>query len=385
MKKRIKIMITIIMVLTGLQYCNNQVPAEKIQDTLDETQNTEEQPQNTKKYLLVHTTDYTTGGLSLINLEDLSVSIDLQNPASDAVLKTIDGVPYVVNRLGADNIMRLDTASDFSIVYEQGTGTLSNPQDVEKLENGLGIVSLYAQNYLSVFDISTGVIDASKQIDISSYQSAADTDSAVEASGMLRFGDSVYIAAQNLYSWAPVSIGTLIKINATTLEATSSIEMPYMNPFSDLKHYKTESGDDWLYAVAVGNWGNADSSDGGVIAYNLTTSTFETSPLDETQAGDKDILDVLIISDTLGFVLLSDKTTYAASLSSFNPAAHTLGTTLLESNAWSMIYDNGKLYVADQNFANPGVRIFDTTTLEEITTAPINVGLPPNSMVVVEF
>jgi hypothetical protein len=38
---------------------------------------------------------------------------------------------------------------------------------------------------------------------------------------------------------------------------------------------------------------------------------------------------------------------------------------------------NGELFLTDRTATKPGIRIFDVTTDTEITTDPIDVGLPP--------
>lgn len=42
-----------------------------------------------------------------------------------------------------------------------------------------------------------------------------------------------------------------------------------------------------------------------------------------------------------------------------------------------LLHSNGKVYLADRNIFNPGVRIFSGPLLTEETTRPIYTGLPP--------
>src|SRR5207249_392044 len=52
----------------------------------------------------VLTSDFTTGSLSVVDLDTRTVSKDVASVGSDAVARFYDGLLYVVNRFGADNI-----------------------------------------------------------------------------------------------------------------------------------------------------------------------------------------------------------------------------------------------------------------------------------------
>jgi len=49
----------------------------------------------------------------------------------------------------------------------------------------------------------------------------------------------------------------------------------------------------------------------------------------------------------------------------------------------SLAVDGGKrLLVPDRTLAAPGVRVFDTFTEVEVTASPLDVGLPPNTILI---
>ena len=69
----------------------------------------------------------------------------------------------------------------------------------------------------------------------------------------------------------------------------------------------------------------------------------------------------------------------------FNPGTKEITNTLLSNGNYSqLLVHNGKLYVADTNPKKPGIRIFDVNTLAQETGDPIDIGLPPKSMVILE-
>ncbi|NBX83648.1 hypothetical protein EBQ90_11295, partial [bacterium] len=65
---------------------------------------------NQQAALFVVTTDYQTGQLARLNLEDRSAQLQFANIHSDAVIRIFDNLAhiFIINRLGADNIQKID-------------------------------------------------------------------------------------------------------------------------------------------------------------------------------------------------------------------------------------------------------------------------------------
>jgi len=344
-------------------------------------------------YLLIANTDYTTGELAVMDLSTNTVTPVVTPVSNDPVVRVENGVPYVINRFGFNSVMKLDPQSNFTALYESSTGISTNPQDLALTASGDALVSLYGANYLSLLNTTTGIVSAGPSL--ASFMNVADPDVAPEASGMVASGGQIYLALQNFNqnTWSTVAPGSLLKIDATTHLVTALSPMPYHNPVSDLKVYnRTSDGATLLYSAAAGAWGAAD---GGVVVYNLTTGLYETA-LAETAitapgalAAGADVTDVLIVSDTLAFVIIQDAN-WANSVLAFNPSNWNQTQVLFNGSATfsyipDMVYAAGKLYIADRTFGAEGIRIFDTATLTEVTTAPISTGLPPASLAVIQF
>ena len=102
--------------------------------------------------LLVGTTDYTVGNLAEVKISsDNSVTQNLLDGLDpDHLLKKIGDEVYIMAR-GNSNVTRIDPYkpnTDYPVLYEQSTGTNSNPYDVAALGNDLRIVALYNEGHL---------------------------------------------------------------------------------------------------------------------------------------------------------------------------------------------------------------------------------------------
>ena len=345
-------------------------------------------------FLLIVGSDYTNGNFSIIDLDTLSAAVNIAHaqPGSDAVIRKIANRLYIVNRFGRDNITGLKSSDNYKVLFEESIGRQSNPQDIARFSDSQGIVALHNEGYLALFDLNDGTTEIAQRIDISSY----DSDGKPQASALHHHQGFVYVSLQVLNaSFRPQGNGRLIRVDTNDSTHRELATMPKENPTSDFQYYRgrlgAESEQDWLILAASGDhrsfadfYRRSDSSyeitdDGALLAYKIQGDTYETL-FNETQAGGRDITEAWIVSDTLGFVRLADASA-TNSLYGFDPSTNRLGTELMSANAGSMVYHNGLLFVADTTPTAPGVRIFSTSNLQEETTSPIPVGLPPRSMI----
>src|SRR5439155_7133734 len=78
----------------------------------------------------VLTSDYSSGGLSAVDLGTRAVSRDVATVYSDAVERWYQGRLYVVNRYGADNVQVIDPSAGYATVRQFSVGPGTNPQDI---------------------------------------------------------------------------------------------------------------------------------------------------------------------------------------------------------------------------------------------------------------
>ena len=78
----------------------------------------------------VLTSDYTTGAYSVINAETKSATSNIGATHGDAAVATYNGMVYVINRFGADNIQVIDPAQGFATINQFSVDPGSNPYDI---------------------------------------------------------------------------------------------------------------------------------------------------------------------------------------------------------------------------------------------------------------
>jgi hypothetical protein len=329
----------------------------------------------------VTTTDYTSGSCSTIDLDGTyTVTKNIVTLYSDAVARYFDGYFYVINRRGADNIRILDPNNNFSIVREFSTGGGSNPQDVAFAGPTKMYVTRNNFNTMWIMNPQTGLQTGS--IDFSSF---ADADGICEMHQMFRYGNHLFVTIQRLDQnnyWVPVGTSYMAVIDVNTdsfvdtdpvAPGVQAISLVNSNPYSEIQL------DPWtghLNVACVGFWGVVDA--GVEIIDPIQLETLGT--LFTETAAQGDVYDVEIINDRIGYGLLQN-TSFTTDLISFDPSTGTKLQTVYASGDW-VLQDidrapTGELFLADRTPVNPGVRIYEASTGVEITSGPIDVGLPP--------
>lgn len=333
-------------------------------------------------FAFVTTTDFQTGSSSVVDLEDnFATTENVASIHSDAVARFADGLVYVVNRFGADNIQILDPATGFGAVRQFSTGNGSDPHDIAVVSKTKAYVTRYNESMLWIVDPSTGANTGA--IDLSAF---ADGDGIPEMDHLMLSGDSLYIAVQRIdrnTDWNPVgqSYVAVVDVSADTLIdtapatiGTQPIVLSAANPFSDLQIDKATGR---LYVACVGDWGVADAGVQAVDPHGMATGPVVLPGA--TVGGD--ITDVEIVSATVGYVIITDAS-FNNTLLQFDPSDASVTMTVYAPGSFVLQdiarpTDGGPLFLADRTATNPGIRLYDALSGSEITTKPIDVGLPP--------
>ncbi|HMA77027.1 MAG TPA: T9SS type A sorting domain-containing protein [Candidatus Krumholzibacteriaceae bacterium] len=333
------------------------------------------------EFAFITTTDYSTGSSSVIRLDgNHTTEIDVASIHSDAVSRWFDGLIYVVNKGGADNIQVLDPSSGFETLRQFSVGNESNPQDIAFISGSKAYVTRYDSNTLWIVDPSTGAHSGS--IDLSLL---ADADGLCEMDKMIIKGSLLFITIQRLDRnnyWLPAggSCVAVVDCQADTLIDTDpgqpgkqAIALGYENPFSNIQYNPYT---DRLYVACPGSWG---TNDGAVDVINPVTLQTESAMLTEVSA-EGDINDVEIFSADLGYAIITNSS-FNTVLISFNPST---GEKLKEiySPGDYVINDieispGGELFLADQTSTDPGIRIYSAYDGSELSAGTISTGLPP--------
>lgn len=336
---------------------------------------------------MIVTSDFQSGAYSTIPLDaPTAISRNVGSAHADAVGRNVGGSFYVINRLGGDNVQALD--ANFGTVWQCSLGNGANPHDIVIVAADKGYVSLY-DGGIAVIDPSTGA-DCDgfvrSTIDLSSF---ADADGLAETDQMAVVGERLYVTLQRLdrdQFFAPTEASFLAVIDTETDEfvdvnpatpAIDAITLTGTNPFSETKGLTVRSG-----KIVIAEIGSFGVLDGGIETIDVATNTPEGFFVTEEELGG-DITDFVIVSDTRGYAIVADAS-FNNSLIRFDPSRGDVLAVLTTTSSFlpDIEYDaeRGRLLLATRDFLAPGIRIFSSND-EEITTEPIDTGLPPVNIV----
>ena len=362
------------------------------------------------QYAFVTTTDYETGNFATINLDDQSVKKYEIALSSDAVAKTINDKIYVINRYGQDNITIYSPPNFSTPPIQFSTGDRSNPHDIVLSSSDKAYITLYEKNYLLVVNPNTK--EELKKIDISSF---ADSDGIPEADQMVIVNGILYVTLQKLDRfnyYQPAGKGQILMIDTVSDTILGSVLLTGQNPY-DINYQNSTNK---LVVSEVGKF--YDLPDGGIetvdlngcLSWHDVIDTYDAYVsgqtawpevitcyneytrqgvsgfiLSEEDLGG-DISDfVMKPLSSQGYIIVTDVDSNTSIVSFDIEQAVKLKDILNPKKGFiysGIALGDDKLLVGDRLSSNPGVRIISTLTDEEITTKPINTGLPPFSITI---
>lgn len=326
------------------------------------------------KSALVITTDYQTGAYSAVGLEDHTVTKNIAVIHSDAVCRYDPQTrrPYIVSRQGADAVELVDPES-LAITDEYSVGAGTNPQDIAPVSGSRAYVPRYGDKDLLVVNPVSG--DEIEKIDLSAY---ADGDGVPEAGWAVAHQGKVYLTLQRLDNFMPTDYSSLLVIDGDSGAIEKEAKLSAASPYGKLRY---NSFIDRMVLTEVGAFG---ALDGGVEYFDPTDDSLSGLVVTEETLGG-DLSDAVILSDTKGYAVVGVSQpdfSVITRVVSFNPSTGEKIADLIIGQAYDHAFieltpDGSQLWITDRNSTAPGIRIFDTTDDQEITTEPIDTGLPP--------
>ncbi|MFW2332101.1 MAG: hypothetical protein ACN4E2_07430 [Nitrospinota bacterium] len=347
--------------------------------------------------LIVVTTDYTGyGSASIFNSTSSEISNDLIKLHSDTVGRVIDDRLFFIERSGADSLIEAEfnvALNEVNILNQFSTSPGSNPHDMLLISPSRAFIGLYEKSGLPLFDISESFPEEAPikgEIDLSTY---ADDDGIPEIDLFFEDDDNIYFTISNMdrdNDWQPSEKGSkIIAIQKDQLSnddlsdvTLSEIDLPLNNP-SDIFRIDEER----VLIALTGSY--SDYDDGGIVEFNLSDHTTKIVATGTDLGGN--ISNIAMIDEDEGFVIVSKylDSQYITELKyiKLNDDAD-LEISLLPSDASASFNDivviGSKLIVADRDYEKPGIRLFDTTTREELPDSPISTGkVPPFELILV--
>ncbi len=331
--------------------------------------------QKSGKTLAVTTTNYQTGALALFDVENRLAQLSFSPVFSDAVVKSFDETSdiFVINRLGADNIQRIDRKTGKTL-QQFSLGVGANPQDMVIVGENTYVSCLQIPELLKV-NLATGTII--RRINLSQF---SDTDGTPESARMILKGNHLWIQLQKLNqtgSFAPVGTAQIVIIDTNTDLIAEVLDMKGSNPVTE---FKSSPDGKWLVADA-GLVGSQSELDGGIEIIDPEKKESLGFLTTENKLGG-DLVDFECISSKECLAIISKPQT---ELIVFDFETGLRLRTLWSSSGYhfrQILRDKeaGLIYVADGNPVEPKIRIWDETNLQQRTDLNWDLQLPPYQM-----
>ncbi|MBN1761082.1 MAG: hypothetical protein JW863_22325 [Chitinispirillaceae bacterium] len=340
-------------------------------------------------YIVVTTSDYSNGNMALIAVDDFTSRDDLLSIFSDNAVFCHDGSIFVLERDGADNIIRIDGAdvSADNVAYQEEIGTSVNLQQIAVISDSKAYVTQYGDNTIAIINPSNGNVTGS--ISLEGKPFIHDGEEAPFMSAAVIVGDKAYVALQRLKTvqseWGPYpdvgdSTGMIVVIDTDSDEIVKKIKLKRGNPCS----IDTCGGN--LYVSSTGSW--SDPADGGIEKIDCSTDRNEGVVVEEETFGG-DISTLVMISETQAYVavgMYDADFNFSTVVKECNPSTGTVGETVesVEDAFGGMAYDGTHLYIGDRSPTDPGVVVIDPSDNSKVA-GPIDVGsLPPSALAVLK-
>jgi hypothetical protein len=355
--------------------------------------------------LVVLTSDYTTGGISAIDVDTiggtLRSAVGAATAHSDAMIHClVDDDPartgdfFLVERLGADRLRRMK--ADNGVVSEQASFAFesgANPQDAVLLPigaTGQVAVPLYERTTLAFVAGDLSGID--QLLELGALADAA--DHLPEMFHAVLFDPNLLLVSLQLLdrggtTWTPTGPGALaavsldhtgsphVLLDLSADAGTQGVQLLTANPVGPLR-LGSDGTASRLLVSTVGTYG---ALDGGLETVADPMAGHSTGMVVSETALGGDLSDWVVVDGGPGFALVTvDFTTDR--VIRFQPVSGLVDPEpVFESAGYSLsgLVDlgDGRLAVGDRTAGASGIRVFDMNTKEQLTSAPIDVGLPP--------
>ncbi len=342
----------------------------------------------------VLTRDSPVGSFSVVPFDDPgAVRKNIGSVHSDSVARLWNGRIYVINRLGGDNIQAIDPSADYRTLWQCSVGNGSNPQDIAFVSTDKAYVSLYGGTDVLIVNPSTGSDCDGFIRGRISLAEFADDDGLPEMAQMVVFGERLYVSLQlldqndrfsvtdrSLLAVIDVVSDEVVDLDPSTPEP-DGITLAGKNPFSDLI-VDEEAGK--ILVAEVGSF--SDIGDGGLDVVDLASNRAEGFAITEAELGGN-LSAVALADDRRGYAIILDEN-FTNLVVRFDLVDRALVATLFVSEdflpdiAYSAARD--ELYLADRSDSLPGLRVFGGQDDLPIGEGPIDTGLPPNSILLLE-
>lgn len=335
----------------------------------------------------VVTSDFQTGSFAVFPvLAPESIATNVERIHSDAVARAHDGIVYVVNRLGGDNIQAIDPAAGYATRWQCSVDNGSNPHDIAFAAPDKAYVTRYERASLLIVDPTTGPDCAGfvrGSVDLSQF---ADGDGLPEMDQAVVIDGTLFVTLQLLDRrnfFRPTERSLIAMVDVATDTVVGSIELTGTNPFAESAGLVPDPVTGTILLTEVGEFGRAD--DGGVERVDPATRTVSGFFVTERDLGGN-VTDVVVIDEHTAYAIVLDETARSRVVR-FDPTTRQVEATLAAGDEFLVDIergpDGGTLYLTDRTLRRPGIRRFAIADDSELPPSPIDTGLAPFDIVFV--
>jgi hypothetical protein len=343
------------------------------------------------------TADSPAGSFAILPLADpSSITLNVGPLHSDSVARQSGPLVYVVSRLGADSVQAIDPQDDFRTLWQCSVGNGSNPHDIAVVAPDKAYVTRFGSAELLIVNPDTtedcaGFVRGA--IDLAAF---ADGDGIPEMDQMAVVGERLYVALgrlsrnnsfeptdRSLLAVVDVATGALVDVDPSTPDV-DAIALTGTNPFSEAQPLTIDPATGKILVVEVGRFGVV--GDGGIDVIDPVTNRAEGFLVSEADLGGN-ITDFELADEHRAYAIVTDAD-FTNSVVRFDPTAPSIASTLFVTQGYlaDLEYsrDRDELYVADASIESPGIRVFRGQDGGEPVTRPIDTGLPPRGILLLQ-
>jgi hypothetical protein len=342
-------------------------------------------PPECGSYIVV-TTDYGSGGLSEVSADSTgTVRQDLASIHPDAVARVYDGLVYVINRAGADNVQVIDPENGYATIRQFSVGPGTNPHDIAMIAADRAYVSRNGSDGLLEVDPRTGA-----PRDTISLRRFADADSVPDMDRLFYQAPYLYITVARIdfggATYLPIAPSYLVVLDTRTntlvdvdeaAPGIQAIPLAGLNPSAPMIWDGT--------SLLIPEVGTYDALDGGVEKVDLATRR-STGWLTREEDLGGNLIDFALGPNDRGYATIADLSSITV-LVAFDTKTGARLEPIHTSAGYNLadlaVTPCGYLLVCDLSMTTPGLRIFDASTGRVISgvAQPVPTGRLPFELV----
>lgn len=166
--------------------------------------------------------DFQTGELrSAADGEATDLALEVYK---DAKVFSFDGKVFVLERQGADNVVRIDPKTD-TVVYQESLGDGANPYDIVAADENTALVALNGADKAVFVGIADGKVKKSVKLD-----RFAPKDGQANPSAVAVVGGKAYVTLERMVSYVADPVGMLAVIDLKSQTLVDSVKLDCVDP-----------------------------------------------------------------------------------------------------------------------------------------------------------